>query len=346
MRLQNIVYDYFVLVFYLKKELVTKNKHQFVYKSDYNLFWIKMNESLQVKLGKWILNNPIIPASGTYGYGLDYINLYHPKILGSLSIKGATLQPRYGNELPRIAEYEGGMINSVGLQNPGIDEVIKKLHIFKKYSNQKVIVNIAGTTIDEYIQMVNKLNRVNNVGIYEINVSCPNVVKNACSFDTNEAHLSQLVTALKKVAKKPIYIKLSPRAHNIVLLAKIAEEKGADGLVLTNTMPGMRIDVNTTKPILHNKTGGCSGPALKPIAIKAIYDCYKEVDIPIIGSGGVSNVYDVIEMMYAGATAVEIGSANLVNPLICKKIIEELPKVMRELKIKNLKDIIGKAHYE
>jgi dihydroorotate dehydrogenase (NAD+) catalytic subunit len=305
-----------------------------------------INKCLQVKLGNWTLDNPIIPASGTYGYGLDYINLYDPNILGSLSIKGTTLKPRYGNELPRITEYEGGMINSVGLQNPGINEVIKKLHTLKKYYKKKVIANIAGTSIDEYVQMVKKLNNVSNVAIYEINVSCPNVAKNACSFDTNVEHLSQLVSALKKVVKKPIYIKLSPRAHNIVMLAKIAEEKGADGLVLVNTMPGMRIDINTAKPILNNKTGGCSGPALKPIAIKAIYDCYKEVDIPIIGSGGISNAYDVIEMMYAGASAIEIGSANLVNPLICKQIIEELPSVMEELKIKNLSDIIGKAHRE
>jgi dihydroorotate dehydrogenase (NAD+) catalytic subunit len=238
------------------------------------------------------------------------------------------------------------MINSVGLQNPGVDEVIKKLNILKKYYKKKVIANIAGTTVDEYVQIVSKLNKVNNIGIYEVNVSCPNVAKNICSFDTNAEHLSQLVVALKKATKKPIYIKLSPRAHNIVSLAKVAEEKGADGLVLVNTMPGMRIDINTRKPILNNKTGGCSGPALKPIAIKVIYDCYKEVNIPIIGSGGISNAYDVIEMMLAGASAIEIGSANLVNPLICKKIIEDLPKVMSELKIKNLKDIIGKAHYE
>lgn len=305
-----------------------------------------INRCLQVKLGNWILDNPIIPASGTFGFGLDYINLYDPNILGTIAIKATTLKARYGNELPRIAEYEGGMINSVGLQNPGVDEVIKKLNTLKKYYKKKVIANIAGTSIDEYVQIINKLNKVANIGIYEINVSCPNVIKNTYLFDTNVDHLSQLVIALKKVAKKPIYIKLSPRAHNIVALAKIAQEKGADGLVLVNTMPGMRIDINTRKPILNNKTGGCSGPALKPIAIKAIYDCYKEVNIPIIGSGGINNTYDVIEMMLAGASAVEIGSANLVDPLICKKIIEDLPNAMVELKIKNLKDIIGKAHYE
>lgn len=304
------------------------------------------NKTLQVKLGNWILDNPIIPASGVYGYGIDYINLYDPNILGSFSIKGTTLKPRYGNQLPRIAEYDGGMINSVGLQNPGIDEVIKKLNTLKKYYKKKVIANIAGTSVDEYVQMIKKLNNVTNIGIYEINVSCPNVGKSTCSFDTNVEHLSELTKALKKIAKKPIYIKLSPRAHNIVSLAKAAEENGANGLVLVNTMPGMRIDVSFAKPILNNKTGGCSGPALKPIAIKIIYDCYKEVNIPIIGSGGISNSYDVIEMMYAGATAIEVGSANLIDPLVCKKIIEDLPKVMRELKIKNLQDIIGKAHYE
>lgn len=285
-------------------------------------------------------------ASGTCGYGLEYINLYDPNILGTISIKGTTLKPRFGNNIPRIAEYEGGLINSVGLQNPGVNEVIKKLKTLKKHYTKKVIANIAGTSIEEYVEIIKLMNKCNNVAIFEVNVSCPNIKKDAYSFDTNPEHLSKLIKEIKKISNKPIYIKLSPRAHNIVSLAKKAEESGADGLVLINTMPGMRIDIRTSKPIMSNKIGGCSGPSLKPIALKIIFDCFKEVKIPIIGCGGISNAYDVIEMMMTGATAIQVGSANLVDPSVCKQIIEELPIVMKELRIDNLKDIIGKVHHE
>lgn len=303
-----------------------------------------VNKSLRTKLGKWQLDNPIIPASGTFGFGYEFTKYYDINILGSFSTKGTTCEPRFGNPLPRIAECEAGLINSIGLQNPGIDEVIKtEFKKLKKVYRKKVIANIAGTTIDEYVSIAKKLDKIPIVAIIEVNISCPNVKKGALKFSCNPTHLTMLVKALKKATKKPIYIKLSAVDTNITEMAIAAEKAGADGLSLINTLVGMRIDLNTGKPIIANKMGGFSGPAIKPIALRSVYVCAKATKLPIIGIGGVKDAYDVIEMMYAGASAVQVGAQNLVDPYACKKIIEQLPKVMKELKINKLSDIIGEA---
>ncbi len=303
-----------------------------------------INKNLKVKLGKWELDNPIIPASGTFGYGYEFAQFYDINILGSFSMKGTTCEPRFGNPLPRIAECDNSMINSIGLQNPGIDAVInsefKKL---KKVYRKKVVANIAGTTIEEYVTIAKKLDKLPIVGIIEVNISCPNVKKGAMKFVSNPKHLSLLVKALKKSTKKPVFIKLSATVTDIVEMAMAAKNAGADGLSLINTMIGMRLDLHTGRPIIANKMGGYSGPAIKPIALRAIYLCKKATGLPIIGMGGVKDAYDVIEMMYAGANAVSVGAQNLVDPYACKKIIDDLPKVMKELKIEKLTDIIGKA---
>lgn len=299
---------------------------------------------LKVKLGKWTLDNPIIPASGTFGYGYEFTKYYDINVLGSFSIKGTTYEPRFGNPLPRIAECDGGLINSIGLQNPGVDYVIN--HEFNKLAkvyHKKVVANIAGTSIDDYLKVAKKMDKHPLVGIIEVNVSCPNVKKGALQFATNPIHLTRLIKALKQNVKKPIYVKLSPVNTNIVDMALAAKKAHADGLSLINTLLGMRIDLTTGKPIIANKFGGFSGPAIKPIALRCIYQCKKATNLPIIGIGGINNAYDVIEMMYAGANAVQVGSANLVDPTICKNIIDDLPKVMKELHIQKLSDIIGKA---
>jgi dihydroorotate dehydrogenase (NAD+) catalytic subunit len=290
------------------------------------------------------LDNPIIPASGTFGFGIDHADYYDLNVLGSLSFKGTTPQSRDGNPLPRICETPSGMINSIGLQNLGVDHVIAhELPSLKKVFHKKVIANIAAVDIEGYLELIKKFNKESIIGIYEVNVSCPNVEKGCLKFDSDPQALTSLIKQIKKVSKKPIYIKLSPQVTDIVLMAKTATAAGADGLVLINTVPGMRINLNSGKPIMANKIGGMSGPAIKPIALRAIYLCAQQVNIPIIGSGGVNDAQDVIEMMYAGATAVEVGSANLVDPYACLKIIKDLPVVMKKLKINNLQSIIGKA---
>ncbi|MDR2823462.1 MAG: dihydroorotate dehydrogenase [Mycoplasmataceae bacterium] len=304
-----------------------------------------VKKTLQVNLGNWILDNPLIPASGTFGYGLEHQQYYDINKLGSFAFKGTTLLPRYGNELPRIAEFNHGMINAVGLQNPGVDHVIKQeLTSLKKFYKKQVIANVAATTIEDFVTIVKKLNKENIVAIYEINVSCPNVDKGAMKFDCNPNDLEKLIKSLKPVAQKPIYIKLSPRVSDIVLMATTAEKAGADGLVLINTVPGMSIDINTRRPLLGNKVGGCSGSAIKPIALRSVYLCYQAVKIPIIGCGGVMNSEDLIEMMMAGASAVEIGTANLIDPYACLNILNDLPNAMKKYNIKDIKDIIGVAH--
>ena len=304
---------------------------------------------LEVKLGNWKLKNPVIPASGTFGYGYEFYKYFDIDELGSFSMKGTTLQPRLGNKLPRIAECDNSIINSIGLQNPGIDKVIneefdKLINIY--HFKGKLIANIAGTTIKEYVTIAKKLDNLPIVGIIEINVSCPNVSKGAKSFTTNPQHLKQLVSALKKVIKKPIYIKLSALVNDITQMALAAKEAGADGLTLINTLKGARFDIKTAKPIIANKVGGFCGPAIKPIALQAVYLVRKAVgsSMPIIGVGGIKDAYDVIEFMYAGANAIQVGTQNLVNPYVCIDIIKSLPKVMKELRIKSLKDIINKAH--
>lgn len=300
---------------------------------------------LKVNLSGWELDNPIIPASGTFGFGKEFSKFYDINMLGTFSFKGTTLNARFGNPTPRIAECSSGMINSVGLQNPGVDHVIEhELVELKEYFNKKVIANVSGFSIDEYVTVCQKLDSQDVVGILEVNVSCPNVHNGGMAFGTDPKNVYDVVKAVKKVTTKPVYVKLSPNVTDIVSIAKSAEDAGADGISLINTMLGMRIDLKTKKPVIANKMGGFSGSAIFPVAVRMVYQVYENVKIPIIGMGGVATAEDVIEMMLAGATAVQVGAQNLVNPFACKEIIENLPKVMEKYKINSLKDIIGGAH--
>ena len=300
---------------------------------------------LSVNLCGIELDNPVIPASGTFGYGYEYAELYDINCLGSFSFKGTTRDARFGNPTPRIAETPSGMINSVGLQNPGVDAVIaEELPKLKKCFNKPVIANIGGFSIEEYTSVAEKLDKEEQVGILEVNISCPNVHNGGMSFGTSPEMAAKVTKAVKDVTKKPVYIKLSPNVTDIVAIAKACEDAGADGISLINTLLGMRIDLKTKKPVIANKMGGFSGPAIKPVAIRMVYQVYDAVKIPIVGGGGVESAEDVIEMMLAGATAVEVGAANLINPYTCKNIIEDLPRVMKKYGIENLKDIIGGAH--
>lgn len=300
---------------------------------------------LKVSLSGWELDNPVIPASGTFGFGKEFSQFYDINMLGTFSFKGTTLNPRFGNPTPRIAECTAGMINSVGLQNPGVEHVINyELKELKTYFNKKVIANVSGFSVEEYATVCEKLDKEEVVGILEVNVSCPNVHNGGMSFGTDTKNVSDVVKAVKKVTDKPVYVKLSPNVTDIVSIAKAVEDAGADGLSLINTMLGMRINLKTKKPVIANKMGGFSGSAIFPVALRMVYQVYENVKIPIIGMGGVSSAEDVIEMMLAGATAVQVGAQNLVNPFACKEIIEQLPSVMEQYKIKSLKDIIGGAH--
>ncbi|MBQ2285012.1 MAG: dihydroorotate dehydrogenase [Clostridia bacterium] len=299
----------------------------------------------KVTLSGLELDNPVIPASGTFGYGYEFAELYDINILGTFSFKGTTKEARFGNPTPRIAECESGMINSVGLQNPGVEKVIsEELPKLKKCFNKKVIANVSGFSIEEYAYTCEKLDKEEQVGILEVNVSCPNVHNGGMSFGTLPESAAEVTKAVKAVTKKPVYIKLSPNVTDIVSIAKACEEAGADGISLINTLLGMRIDLKSKKPVIANKMGGFSGSAIKPVAIRMVYQVYEAVKIPIIGMGGISTAEDVIEMMLAGATGVQVGAANLVNPYCCKDIIENLPAVMEKYKINSLKDIIGGAH--
>lgn len=300
---------------------------------------------LTVNLSGMSLDNPIIPASGTFGYGHDFADLYDINILGSFSFKGTTKDERFGNPTPRIAECESGMINSVGLQNPGVDAVIsEELPKLKKHFNKKVIANVGGFSVDEYVYTCQKLDAEPQVGIIEVNISCPNVHGGGMSFGTNPLDAAKVTEAVKKVTTKPVYIKLSPNVTDITEIAKACESAGADGLSLINTLLGMRIDLKTKKPVIANKMGGFSGKAIFPVALRMVYQVYEAVSVPIIGMGGVSCAEDVIEMMLAGATAVQVGAANLVDPYVCRDIITELPDVMKKYKIDSLNNIIGGAH--
>ncbi len=291
------------------------------------------------------LDNPIIPASGTFGFGYEFNEIYDINILGSFSFKGTTKEARFGNALPRIAECESGMINSVGLQNPGIEKVIsEELPKLRKCFKKKVVANISGFSIDEYVYCCEKIDKEDCVGIIEVNVSCPNVHNGGMAFGTDPKNVYDVTKAVKKVTTKPVYIKLSPNVTDIVSIAKAAEDGGADGVSLINTMLGMKIDLKTKKPVIANKMGGFSGRAIFPVAVRMVYQVYEAVKIPIIGMGGVACAEDVIEMMLAGASAVQVGAENLVNPYACKDIIENLPKVMEKYKIEKLSDIIGGAH--
>ena len=299
----------------------------------------------KVTLSGLELDNPVIPASGTFGFGYEFAELYDINILGSFSFKGTTKEPRFGNPTPRIAECPMGMINSVGLQNPGIDKVIsEELPKLKKCFNKKVIENISGFSVDEYSYCAERIDKEEQVGIIEINVSCPNVHNGGMAFGTSAENVAKVTKAVKEVTTKPVYIKLSPNVTDIVSIAKACEENGADGISMINTLLGMRIDLKTKKPVIANKMGGFSGTAILPVALRMVYQVYEAVNIPIIGMGGVSTAEDVIEMMLAGATAVQVGAANLVEPFACKNIIENLPKVMEKYKIDDLKSIIGGAH--
>ena len=291
------------------------------------------------------LDNPVIPASGTFGFGYEFARLYDINILGSLSFKGTTKDPRFGNPTPRIAECKSGMLNSVGLQNPGVEKVIsEELPKLKACFNKPVMANVSGFSVDDYVYTVEKLDTDSSIGWFEINISCPNVHGGGLAFGTSVENASAVTKAVKKVTKKPVIIKLSPNVTDITEIAKACEAEGADGISLINTLLGMKIDLKTKKPVLANKAGGFSGPAIKPVAVRMIYQVYDAVKIPIVGMGGVSNAEDVVELMLAGATAVEVGAANLVEPFACKNIIEDLPRVMEKYKINNLNDIIGGAH--
>ena len=301
--------------------------------------------STKVKLCGIELDNPIIPASGTFGFGYEFAELYDINILGSLSFKGTTLEPRFGNPTPRIAEAPSGMLNAVGLQNPGVDKVVsEELPKLYRVFDKPVMANVSGFSVDEYVRTVEKLDGEDRIGWFEVNISCPNVHGGGMSFGTSPEAAEEVTRAVRRVTKKPIIIKLSPNITDIVSIAKACEAGGADGVSLINTLMGMRIDLKSRKPLIKNKTGGLSGPAIKPVAVRMIYQVYEGVKIPIVGMGGVSCAEDVIELMLAGATAVEVGAENLVNPFACRDIIEDLPRVMEKYRINSLAEIIGGAH--
>ncbi len=290
------------------------------------------------------IDNPVIPASGTFGFGYEFAELYDINCLGTFSFKGTTKDPRFGNPTPRIAECDSGMINAVGLQNPGVEKVIsEELPKLKKCFSKPVMANVSGFSLEEYAYTCEKIDKEEQVGWLEVNISCPNVHGGGMSFGTSPEAAAEVTKAVKAVTTKPVIIKLSPNVTDIVSIAKACEEAGADGISLINTLLGMRIDLKTKKPVIANKMGGFSGAAIKPVGIRMVYQVSQAVKVPVIGMGGVSNAEDVIEYIMAGATAVEVGAANLVNPYVCKEIIDELSEVMAKYGIKNLNDIKGCA---
>ena len=291
------------------------------------------------------LDNPVIPASGTFGFGYEFADLYDINRLGTFSFKGTTKDARFGNPTPRIAEVEAGMINSVGLQNPGVDAVIaNELPKLKECFSKKVMANVSGFSVDDYVYTCEKLNVEDQIGWFEVNISCPNVHGGGLAFGTSAQNAAAVTKAVKKVTDKPVIIKLSPNVTDITEIAKACESEGADGISLINTLLGMKIDLKTKKPVVANKMGGFSGPAIKPVAVRMVYQVYEAVKIPIVGMGGIMTAEDVIEFMLAGATAVQVGAANLVNTFACRDIINMLPKTMEKYGIKDLNDIIGGAH--
>ena len=291
------------------------------------------------------LDNPVIPASGTFGFGYEFAELYDINVLGTFSFKGTTRDPRFGNPTPRIAECTAGMINAVGLQNPGVDKVIEEeLPKLADCFSKKVMANVSGFSVEDYAVTCQKLDSQDQIGWFEVNVSCPNVHGGGMSFGTSPEAAAEVTRAVKAVTTKPIIIKLSPNVTDIVSTAKACEEAGADGISLINTLLGMRINLKTKKPVIANRMGGFSGPAILPVALRMVYQVSSAVSIPVVGMGGVSSAEDVIEMMLAGATAVEVGAANLVDPYVCRDIVADLPAVMEKYGIKNLTDIIGGAH--
>lgn len=299
----------------------------------------------QVTLCGISLDNPVIPASGTFGFGQEFAALYDINCLGSFSFKGTTLNPRFGNPLPRIAECPSGMLNAVGLQNPGVKHVKEvELPALAKIFHKPVMANVSGFSVSEYVSVVEQLSDVEQIGWFEVNISCPNVHGGGMSFGTCPDAAAEVTRAVRAVTKKPLIIKLSPNVTDIASIAKACEDAGADGISLINTLLGMRMDLRTRKPLLANTTGGYSGPAVFPVAVRMVYQVYDAVKIPIVGMGGVSSAEDVLEMMLAGATAVEVGAANLVDPYASKKIVEALPQVMEQYGIKSLTEIIGAGH--
>ena len=286
------------------------------------------------------LDNPVIPASGTFGFGYEFAEIYDINVLGTFSFKGTTLEPRFGNPTPRIAECTAGMINAVGLQNPGVEKVIaEELPKLKKCFHKPVMANVSGFSVEQYVETCRLLDKEDQVGWLEVNISCPNVHGGGMSFGTSPAAAAEVTAAVKKVTTKPVIIKLSPNVTDIVSIAKACEDAGADGISLINTLLGMRIDLKRRKPVIANVMGGFSGPAIFPVAVRMVYQVSGAVKIPVIGMGGVSSAKDVIEMMMAGAAAVQVGAMNLVNPFACKEIIENLPAEMEKLGIENLSDI-------
>ena len=297
---------------------------------------------LRTKLSSLDLDNPLIPASGCYGFGQDFAPLYDLNILGSISFKGTTVEPREGNALPRIAECPMGMLNSVGLQNPGVKVVVEEeLPALKKIFHKPLVANISGFSFDEFSILAEEMDKVENVGLLEVNISCPNVHNGGMAFGSDAKNVAEVCKRVKEKTKKPVYMKLSPNVTDITEMAKAAEAAGADGISLINTLLGMRIDIKRRRPVLANKVGGYSGPGVFPIALRMVYQVRKAVQIPIIGMGGIASAEDVIEMMMAGASAVEIGAENLVHPYICRDILENLPILCEELGISSLQEIIG-----
>lgn len=297
---------------------------------------------LSVNLAGIRLDNPVIPASGTFGFGEEFKDLYDLDILGAISFKGTTVAPRLGNPVPRIAECSSGLINSVGLQNPGLDAVIaEQLPRMRSFFHKPIIANISGFAVEEFVTLAERLSREPQVEIIEVNVSCPNVHGGGMSFGTDPKSAAEVTRSVKQVSARPVFVKLSPNVTDIVAVAKACEEAGADGICLINTLLGMRIDIARRKPVIANKMGGFSGPAVFPVALRMVYQVSKACSIPVMGCGGVASADDVIEMMMAGATAVQVGAANLVNPYACKQIVEDLPKRMESLGIEKLSDIIG-----
>ena len=292
------------------------------------------------------LENPVIPASGTFGYGYEFARIYDINCLGTFSFKGTTLTPRYGNPTPRIAEYAGGLLNSVGLQNPGVEAVIREeLPRLREVFHKPVMANVSGFSIEEYAQVCRQLDSEEQVGWLEVNISCPNVHGGGAAFGADPRTAAAVTRAVRDVTKKPVIMKLSPAAADIAAVARACQEAGADGVSLINTLPGMQIDLKRRRPLLANGTGGMSGPGIFPLAVRMVYQVYEAVDIPIVGMGGVSTAEDVLELMLAGATAVGVGAANLVEPCACRKIIQDLPAAMERYGIQQLTDIIGGAHH-
>ena len=291
------------------------------------------------------LTNPVIPASGTFGFGYEFTRFYDINILGSISLKGTTKEPRFGNPTPRIAECPSGLLNAVGLQNPGAEKVLShELKVLRSVYQKPVMANVSGFSVDDYVSTVEMLTGEEGIGWFEINISCPNVHGGGLAFGTSAENAAAVTKAVRRVTDKPVILKLSPNVTDITEIARACEAEGADGVSLINTLLGMRIDLKTKKPLLANRTGGLSGPAVKPVAVRMVYQVYEAVKIPIVGMGGISSAADVLEFMLAGAAAVEVGAANLIDPCACKKIIEDLPGEMGKYGIQNLSDIIGGAH--